>query len=66
MSGWRKRQIGDRVMGDYDKYKLNYNGITYTVTVNGTSTVILTEEPKEDLGEMKEAREYLECLMKKR
>ena len=53
-------------MGDYDKYKLNYNGITYTVTVNGNSTVILTQEPKEDLGDLKEAREYLECLMKKR
>ena len=65
MSGWRKRQIGDRVMGDFNN-SLKYNGITYTVTVNGTSTVILTEEPKEDLGEMKEAREYLECLMKKR
>ncbi len=65
MSGWRKRQIGDK-MGDYDKYKMNYNGITYTVTVNGNSTVILTQEPEEDLGDMKEAREYLECLMKKR
>jgi len=63
MSGWRKRRIA---MGDYDKYKINYNGITYTVTVNGTSTVILTQEPKEDLGDLKEAREYLECLMKKR
>ena len=61
MSGWRKRQIMD-----YSKYNLQYDGITYTVTVNGDSSVTLTYVKEEDLGDMKEAKEYLECLMKKR
>ena len=51
---------------DYSKYNLQYNGITYTVTVNGDSSVTLTYVKEEDLGDMKEAKEYLECLMKKR